>query len=66
MFHIVFGFTVDELKGFKDFNLALGMLIATTNATKDAQIYLKTISLKNFDIPPNIEILIFKKNKIHM
>jgi hypothetical protein len=32
---------VDELKGFKDFNLALGMLLATTNAADFAQIYPK-------------------------
>jgi hypothetical protein len=39
--HVVFGFMVDELKGFKDFNLALGMLLATTNAADFAQIYPK-------------------------
>jgi hypothetical protein len=29
------------LKDFKDFSLALGMLSATTNATKFAQVYQK-------------------------
>jgi hypothetical protein len=32
MLHVAFGFTIDELKGFKDFSLALGMLSATINA----------------------------------
>jgi hypothetical protein len=30
---------VDEVEGFKDFSLALGMLSATTNATNSAQNY---------------------------
>jgi hypothetical protein len=33
MLHVAFGFTVDELEDFKDFNLASGMLLATVNAT---------------------------------
>jgi hypothetical protein len=40
------------------------MLLATINAAKSAQIYPKTISLRNFEMPPKIEILVFfKKNK---
>jgi hypothetical protein len=40
------------------------MLSATANATKSAQTYLKTISLKNFEMPPKIETLVFHKIKI--
>jgi hypothetical protein len=39
MFHAPFGFTVDELEGFKDFKLASGMLSATVNVAKSAQNY---------------------------
>jgi hypothetical protein len=49
------------------------MLLATVNATEPAQIYPnlpktakicpKTISLRNFEMPPKIEILVFFKNK---
>jgi hypothetical protein len=34
---IVFGFMVDELESFKDFSLALSMLLATINAANFAQ-----------------------------
>jgi hypothetical protein len=50
------------------------MLSGTANATKSAQncpkppklakIYPKTISLKNFEMPPKTEILVYLKNKI--
>jgi hypothetical protein len=40
MLHVAFGF-MDELEGFKDFTLTLGMLSAIVNATKSAQIYPK-------------------------
>jgi hypothetical protein len=57
MLHVAFGFTIDELKGFKDFGLALGMLLATVNAANFAQIYQnlpKSIQRRNFEIPPKI------------
>jgi hypothetical protein len=53
---IVFGFMVDELESFKDFSLALSMLLATINAANFAQ-------RQNFEIPPKIETLVFLKNK---
>jgi hypothetical protein len=37
LFHVVFGITVDELEGFKDFGLASSMLLANTNVAKFAQ-----------------------------
>jgi hypothetical protein len=39
------------------------MLSATANAAKFAEICPKTISLRNFEMPPKIEILVFFKNK---
>jgi hypothetical protein len=46
------------------------MLSTTTNANrfhpklpKNAKICPKTISLKNFEMPPKIQILVFFKNK---
>jgi hypothetical protein len=39
------------------------MLLATAYATKSAQICPKAISLRNFEIPPKIEILISSKKK---
>jgi hypothetical protein len=42
---IAFGFTVDELEGFKDFTLALGMLSTTVNAINFAQIYPKSTQI---------------------
>jgi hypothetical protein len=49
------------------------MLSATINVAKSAQIYPKlpkfakfcpkTISLRNFEMPPKIEILVFLKNE---
>jgi hypothetical protein len=49
------------------------MLSATVNAAKSAQNYPKlpkfakicpkTISLRNFEMPPKIEVLVFLKNK---
>jgi hypothetical protein len=57
---------VDELEGFKDFSLALGMLLATINvaeSTQNNQICPKTIRLRIFEMPPKIEILLFLKNK---
>jgi hypothetical protein len=35
------------------------MLSAIANAAKSAQICQKTISLRNFETPPQIEILVF-------
>jgi hypothetical protein len=35
---MIYGFSLEELKGFKNFSLALGMLSMTINATKFAQI----------------------------
>jgi hypothetical protein len=67
MLHVAFGFTVHELKHFKDFSLVSGMLSATVNAAnlpKTAKICPKTITLRNFEMPPKIEIFIFfKRNK---
>jgi hypothetical protein len=37
--HVAFNFMVDELEGFKDFNLALGMLLAIVNASNFGQIW---------------------------
>jgi hypothetical protein len=52
---------------------SLGMLLATTTAAKSVQICPKlfktakicpkTISLRNFEMPPKIEILVFLKIK---
>ena len=42
------------------------MLAITTNVANPAQIYLNTICLRNFDIPPKIEVLVFFKNKSSM
>jgi hypothetical protein len=59
---------VQKLYGFKDFSLNWGMLSATVNAAESAQlpktakICSKTISLRNFEIPPKIEIFVFLKN----
>jgi hypothetical protein len=45
------------------------MLSATANAAKSAKIcpkllkIAKTINLRNFEMPPKIEILVFLKNK---
>jgi hypothetical protein len=39
------------------------MLSAIVNAAKSAKICPKTISLRNFEMPPKIEILVFLKNK---
>jgi hypothetical protein len=65
---------VEKLWGFKDFIQSLGMISATVNAAKFAQIcpklpkttkiYLKTFSLRNFEIPPKFEIFIFFQKKI--
>jgi hypothetical protein len=65
---------MSELEYFLDFNIALGMLSATTYAAKSTQICSKlsktakfdkicpkTISLRNFEMPPKIEILVFFK-----
>jgi hypothetical protein len=49
--------TVDELEGFKDFSLALGMLSATVNAANFAQIYPICPKLQKFaKICPNLEL----------
>jgi hypothetical protein len=62
------------LWGFKDSSRSLGMLLDIDIAAKSAQIspklpkfaeiYPKTISLRNFEMPPKIEILVFSKIKI--
>jgi hypothetical protein len=72
----MFGLTLQKLLGFYNFNHSLGMLLAIANATKFAQnclnlpkiakIYPKTISLRNFEIPPKIEILVFLRKKNYM
>jgi hypothetical protein len=62
MLYVAFGFTVNELKGFKDFNLALGMLLATLNAADSAQNCQNlpnSTQRGNFEMPPKIEILVF-------
>jgi hypothetical protein len=71
--HVPFGLMVDELESYKDFNPSSGMLSATANVAKATQnfpklpkfakIYPKTISLRNFEMPPKIEILMFLKKK---
>jgi hypothetical protein len=77
MLYIAFGFTVHKLERFKDFSLALGMLSAIAYSAKFAQncpkppkfakICPKTISLRNFDMLPKIEILdFFKKNNFYV
>jgi hypothetical protein len=72
MLHIVFGLMIQKLWGFKDFSCSSGMLSTTANGAKFAQICPKlpkfaqicpkTISLRNLEIPPKIEILVFSKN----
>jgi hypothetical protein len=57
--HVTFGVIVEKLWGFKDFSQSLGMLFTTANAIKSAKICPKTISLRNFEMPPKIEILVF-------
>ena len=64
---------VQKLCGFKDFSQSPSMLLATAKATRFVQIYPKlpkfakicpkTITLRNFEMPPKIEILGFFKNK---
>jgi hypothetical protein len=39
------------------------MMLAIVNVVESAQICPKTISLRNFEMPPKIEILVFLKNK---
>jgi hypothetical protein len=39
------------------------MLSASVNAPESAKICPKTISLKNFEMPPKIEILVFLPKK---
>jgi hypothetical protein len=41
------------------------MLSTTTYASKSTQIYPKTISLRNFEILPKVEILVFFNKKKH-
>jgi hypothetical protein len=64
---------VQKLWGFKDFTPSLGMLSATVYVAESTQICPKlpeiakicpkTISLRNFEMPPKFEILMFFKNK---
>jgi hypothetical protein len=64
--HVTFGLTVENLWGFEDFSPSSGMLSATVNAGKSAQNCQnlpKSVQRRNFEIPPNIEILVFFKNK---
>jgi hypothetical protein len=64
--HVTFGLTVEKLWGFEDFSPSLGMLSATVNAGKSAQIcpkLPKSVQRQNFEIPPKIEILVFFKIK---
>jgi hypothetical protein len=74
--HVTFGLTVKKLWGFEDFSPSLGMLSATVNAGKFAQIcpnlpktaqncpnLPKSAQRRNFEIPPKFEILMFFKNK---
>jgi hypothetical protein len=61
---------VYELKDFKGFSLALGMLSATACSANSVQIcpklpkFAKPVQKWNFEIPPKIEILVFLKNII--
>jgi hypothetical protein len=60
---------VQKLWGIKDFSRSLGMLSATANVANIAQnspklpkfanICPKTNSLRNFEMPPKIEIFVF-------
>jgi hypothetical protein len=61
MLNVAFGFTVDELEGFKKFSLALGMFLATVNAANFAQIYPKT---KLWNTTKNLDFSVFQKKKI--
>jgi hypothetical protein len=73
MLHVAIGLMVQKLWGFKDFSRNLGMLSAIANEAKSTQICPKlpkfakicpkTISLRNFEMPPKIEILVFFKNR---
>jgi hypothetical protein len=44
----------------------LSTIANATNLSKTARIYPKTISLRNFEIPLKLEILVFKKKKTSM
>jgi hypothetical protein len=44
---------------FFNFSQNLGMLSAIANVAKFAQNYPKTISLRNFEIPPKIDFFLF-------
>jgi hypothetical protein len=56
-----------KLWGFLNFSQILGMLLAIANVAKSIQICPKTISSRNYEIPPKIEILVsFKKKKTSM
>jgi hypothetical protein len=59
--HIAFGFTVDELKGFWDFSLALGMLLATVNAAEFAQNYLPKVVWETLKCHQNLKFWLFQK-----
>jgi hypothetical protein len=71
--HVIFGLTVEKLWSFEDFSPSLGMLLATVNAGKSAQIcpkLPKTAKIcqnlpKNETLKyhPKIEIFVFFKNK---
>jgi hypothetical protein len=54
---------VYKLKGFKDFNLTLGMLSTTVKGVDFGQICPKFAQTQKFEIPPKIEILVFFKDK---
>jgi hypothetical protein len=71
--YVIFGLTVEKLWNFEDFSPSSCMLSTIVNAAKFAQnypklpkfakIYPKTISLRSFEMPPKLEILVFFKNK---
>jgi hypothetical protein len=61
--YVTFGLMVQRLWGFEDFSPSSGKFSTTINAVESAQICPKTISLRNFEMPPKIEILVFFKNK---
>jgi hypothetical protein len=57
---------IEKLWGFEDFSPSLGMLSATMNAgqsTQNCPKLPKFAQRQNFEMPPNIKILVFFKNK---
>jgi hypothetical protein len=57
--HVIFGLTVEKLWGFEDFSPSSGMLSATVNAGKSAQICPKLRKDETLKYHQKTEILVF-------